>query len=659
MMKIVPPIRFLVLVLMVLLAYVPAYRECGFIWDDDSYVFDNSMLRSTLGLREIWFRPGATPQYYPLVFTTFWLEYHLWGLWPAGYHLVNVFLHGLNSGLLWLLLRRLNVAGAWFAAAVFALHPVHVESVAWVTERKNVLSGFFCLLSFLAYLRFAPPEQPSGGKLAWRWYAAALLLFALALFSKTITCSLPAVLVLVYWWKQEGQGRAPGRLLALVPMFVLGALLARQTSYLETHFVGAEGEDFAFTFTERCLIAGRALCFYAGKLFWPYPLMFTYPRWHIDAADPWQYLYPAAVIMFFAVLAWLTFRPAGKSWQPGRGPLTACLIFVGTLLPALGFFNVYPMIFSFVADHFQYLPSIALIALSVAAVHRLAESRRWLQTRTASGLAGSLLIVLGSLTFKQCGIYRDVSTLFLDTLAQNPDAWMANSNLGAIKRKDMSRLPADSENFHFVAGQALRYLDRAVALNPRARMAYLNRGLVFMELRKYPQAEDDLLSALRVENETLPLYKHDAGICRDMATLQEKLKKDEVALHYLLQAVAVGEAKKVWFRDTGFDQDPHSDPRFGKLQYETGELLKKLGRTQEAETMFETAITTFRRALDEVKAAGQESQQEGAEAHFNLGYVMFQMGRNLDALPHLQRAVRIKPDVPIYRNTLATLESRL
>ena len=205
-MKTAAAMRFLILVLLVLLAYAPAYRTCGFIWDDDGYVEENKTLRSTVGLREIWLRPGATPQYYPLVFTTFWVEYHLWGLRPMGYHIVNVLLHGLNSGLLWLLLRRLNVSGAWFAAAIFALHPVHVESVAWVTERKNVLSGFFCLLAFLAYLRFAPPERPEE-KPAWRWYAVSLGLFLAALLSKTITCSLPAVLVLVYWWKRDkGRG---------------------------------------------------------------------------------------------------------------------------------------------------------------------------------------------------------------------------------------------------------------------------------------------------------------------------------------------------------------------------------------------------------------------------------------------------------------------
>ena len=246
-------------------------------------------------------------------------------------------------------------------------------------------------------------------------------------------------------------------LFALLPMFILGVLLARQTSYLEKNLVGAEGEDWDFSLVERCLIAGRALCFYAGKLFWPHPLIFSYPRWHIDAADPWQYVYPSAVVVFFIVLTWLTFTR-----RLGRGPLTACLIFAGTLLPALGFFNVYPMIFSFVADHFQYLPSTALIALTVAAVFHLDSGRRRLETRPARWLAASLLIVLGWLTYRQCDIYRDRFTIFADTLTKNPESWMAQANMGTIWAKKMN--PGDPEIFQNAGKKALEYFGRTIEL---------------------------------------------------------------------------------------------------------------------------------------------------------------------------------------------------
>src|SRR5216684_8061750 len=225
------------LVVLTLVAYIPA-AGCGFIWDDDAYVTNNRTLRTAAGLQDIWLKPGSVPQYYPLVFSSFWVEYHLWELAPAGFHWVNALLHGLNVALLWLILSRLGVPGAWFAAAIFALHPVHVESVAWITERKNVLSGLFYLAALLAYLQFVLPapgaglltrpkasrrvqqtlaERASAERAAsrspfsvlrslfsagsWGWYGLALILFLCALLSKTVACSLPAALFLLLWWK--------------------------------------------------------------------------------------------------------------------------------------------------------------------------------------------------------------------------------------------------------------------------------------------------------------------------------------------------------------------------------------------------------------------------------------------------------------------------
>jgi hypothetical protein len=341
------------IVCLTLLVYAPAI-SAGFIWDDDHYVTENMTLRSLAGLKQIWLDPKATPQYYPLVHTGFWVEYHLWGLDPKGYHLVNVLLHAANAVLVWLVLKRLGVPGALWAALIFALHPVHVESVAWVTERKNVLSTLFYLSAMLAYWRFWPADgaQPQTG--AWRWYGLALLLFVFALLSKTVTCSLPAAILLIRWWKT---GRLASRdWLLTAPMFAVGLALALLTVYLEKHHVGAQGEEFTWSYLDRVLIAGRAIWFYAGKLIWPSNLIFIYPRWNIDASVWWQYVFPLAAAG--VVLALLVLRN-----RLGRAPLTAVLFFIGTLTPALGFFDVYPMRYSFVADHFQYLASLGLIVL--------------------------------------------------------------------------------------------------------------------------------------------------------------------------------------------------------------------------------------------------------------------------------------------------------
>jgi hypothetical protein len=238
------------------------------------------------------------------------------------------------------------VPGAWLAAAVFALHPVHVQSVAWITQRKNVLSGVFYLAAMAAYLRFAfPATEQAGRGRRGIWYAAAIVLFLAALLSKTVTCTLPAVLVLVLWWRRGTLRRAD--VLALLPLFVLGMVLGLLTSWVETRYAGAVGPDWSLTLVERCLVAGRALWFYAGKLVWPSPLAFIYPRWEIDAGQWWQYVYPLAAVGVLAAL-WLL------RGRLGRGPLVAVLCFAGPLFHALGVFNVYYIRYSNVADHWQY-----------------------------------------------------------------------------------------------------------------------------------------------------------------------------------------------------------------------------------------------------------------------------------------------------------------
>ncbi len=397
-----------------LVCYLPALRG-GFIWDDDQHLTANPAVRTGPGLLYIWLARGATQQYYPLTYTSFWLEHQIFGLNVVPYHLTNVLLHAANAALAWELLRRLRVPGASFAAAVFALHPVQVESVAWISERKNVLATCLMLLSMLTYLR---DGRGRGG------YWLSLVLFLGALLSKTITCSMPAVIVLVLWWQKRLTRQ---RLLDLLPFFALGVILGLGTAQMEASRVGARGPEWELSFVERCLIASRAVWFYVGKLLWPAELMFSYPRWTIDARDPRQYVYAAALVATVAALA-VGIR------RLGRGPLVAVLVFVGMLFPALGFVNVYPMRYTFVADHYQYLSSIAMIALVVGAA--TTGSRRWMPaaaTRPASlATCALLLTVLGVLTWRQTLIYRSAETLWRDTLEKNPSSWLAMHNLAAV-----------------------------------------------------------------------------------------------------------------------------------------------------------------------------------------------------------------------------------
>ncbi|HOW90547.1 MAG TPA: hypothetical protein PL037_09700, partial [Elusimicrobiales bacterium] len=318
------------LVCMTALAYLPALRDGGYIWDDKAHVSGCHFLENAAGLRAIWTRIGSrnggTQQYYPLTYTSFWAEYRLWGPDPAGYHLTNVLLHGLNAALVWLILLRLRVPGALLAALIFALHPVHVESVAWITQRKNVLSGFFYLLSLRCFLKFFGVEENEGrtsagtGAASPGLYAAGSVLFVCALASKSVTATLPAAVLLALWWKR---GRIAWKELLLVsPLLAAGAASGLVTAYLEKHHVGASGADWALSPAERFILAGRALWFYAGKLAWPSPLMFIYPRWDITGEAWPQYLLPSGALAVISALWRLRVRL-------GRGPLAAVLFFSG------------------------------------------------------------------------------------------------------------------------------------------------------------------------------------------------------------------------------------------------------------------------------------------------------------------------------------------
>jgi hypothetical protein len=401
----------------VLLAYLPALNG-GLLWDDLGHITVPE-LRSAVGLWRIWTELGATQQYYPLLHSAFWLEHRLWGDSMSGYHLANIALHSTAAVLVVLILRHLAVPGALLAGLIFALHPVCVESVAWISEQKNTLSAVFYLASMFVYVRFV--DDRGGGSGGSREqdppYWLAFALFICALLTKTVTATLPAALLLVLWWQR---GRLGGRrdVLRLAPWFAVAIIAGLFTAWFEHQIIGAKGADFALTPAERILLAGRVICFYLGKLFWPADLIFAYPRWSIDAASPWDYVYPAGVAALAVALA------LGK-----RGPLAGYLFFCGTLVPVLGFVNVYPFLFSYVADHFQYLASLGIIVpvagvLAIAS-ERLAPRRRW------ATIAGTtLVLILAALTWNRSAVYQSAELLFRDTIARNPQSWMAYQNLG-------------------------------------------------------------------------------------------------------------------------------------------------------------------------------------------------------------------------------------
>jgi tetratricopeptide (TPR) repeat protein len=472
----------LLLVAATFLAYLPALPG-QFVWDDDAWTTRiPRLMRDASGLWTMWSKPGALQQYYPLTGTTFWLDHQFWGTWTMPYHVENVLLHACAAVLFWRLLLKLGVPGAWLAGAVFALHPVMVESAGWITERKNVLSLCFYLAALLAYGRFTAfwrgQEQPAAGEnnsasCRWNAYVWAFLLFLAALLAKATAFSLPAVILLVCWWKR-GRIRWRADVLPTLPLFLVAIALGLVTAWVERNTVGATGPEWAFTFPERCLIAGRALWFYAAKLLWPAHLCFVYPQWRLNAGSLTQWLFPATAAGLLLAL-WLL------RGRIGRGPVTAALFFAGTLFPVLGFMNVYGMRFSFVWDHWVYLSSLGLIALG-AAVAAGAAARSGAPL-LLYGIAAVLLPVLGVLTWQQCRMYADLETLWRTTIVRNPNCWLAQ-NMLAFHLAEQGRI--DEAVSQYQTGLRVRPDDAGVHNNLGA--ALLGKGQVDEAISQYREA---------------------------------------------------------------------------------------------------------------------------------------------------------------------------
>jgi len=584
----------LLLIVLTAAAYAPAARG-GFIWDDDAYVTANPTLRSAEGLQAIWTRPTSLPQYYPLVHTTFWIEYHLWKLDPLGFHVDNILLQALNACLLWLLLVRLEVPGALLAAALFAVHPVQVESVAWITERKNLLSTCFYLLAFLEYLKCRASES-SDRDGSRRAYAFSLAAFVCALLSKTVACSLPAAILIVHWWKQGRIRRSD--VFRTAPMFAIGVAFAASTAVLEAGHVGASGDEWGWTSGERVLIAGRALWFYAGKLLWPVDLTFIYPQWMIDAHVWWQWLFPAAAIGVGA-LAWLA-----RS-RIGRGPLAALMLFGGTLLPALGFVNIYPMRYSFVADHFQYAACIALLTLCASTVWTWLDRANRRVRAVGYVVCGGILVLLSAETFLQARVYASATTLWDDTLRKNPACWMAHGNVASLL-VDQGRRGEAAPHFAI----ARDHYTEMVRRQPQSAQAHRNLGTELMVEGRNDEADGQFAEAVRLDPRDYASHNY-------LGLSLSARGQDEDALGHLTQAVSI-------------------NARFAQARFNLANVLFKRGRFAEAEEHYRAALSL---------------NPFDAEANNNYGLLLLETKRLDAARQHFLRAIALAPgNIRLYQN---------
>jgi len=590
--------------LAVFAAYLPALRG-ALLWDDDGHV-TRADLRSFEGLVRIWFELGATQQYYPVLHSAFWFEHRLWGDATLGYHLVNVLQHAANACLFALVLRRLAVPGAWFAAALFALHPACVESVAWISEQKNTLSLLFYLSAALLWLRYEEDRRPAR-------YAAASVVFACALLTKTVTASLPAALLVVAWWQR---GRIDWRrdALPLLPWFAASAAMGVLSAHFESALIGAKGDAFGLGLLERLLLAARVPWHYLASLVWPFDLTFIYPRWSIDAGVWWQWLFPLATVSALAAALWQA-RRGQRAW------LATALLFGGTLFPVLGFVNVYPFLFSFVADHFAYHAGLALFALTGAGLALAA--RRY---GRPAALSASVLLGVGcfALTWNRAGVFRDETTLWRDTIARHPACWLAHNNLALV-------LDAEGET-----SSAVTHLETALQLRPQYPEALNNLAGLFVDLGRPAEAQPLAERALALQ----PQYPAAANT-RGRALLA--LGDIDSARRDFETAVRLNPQFATAWQNLGIAEMNRSHPAEALRHFEHAALLAP----DEAQAHFLVGATLvmLRRPAEAIARLERalELNPDHAPAHQQLALALRQLGRIADAVEHERAAAELAP----------------
>lgn len=584
------------LAVLTFLAYLPAWNGKP-IWDDDIHITPPS-LRSIDGLARIWTDPAAAPQYYPLLHTVFWLEYKLWGASPLPYHLVNIAFHVLTALLLLRFLQQLNIPGAWLAAAIFALHPVLVESVAWISELKNTLSGAFGVGSALLYLKY-DRERDS------RVYLGALVLFVAGLMTKTVIVTLPVVLLIIFWWKR-GTFSFQRDLVPLIPFFVLALIAGLVTVWVEQKFCAEHGETFDFSLIERFLIAGRLFWFYLGELFWPTNLMLIYPAWHVTQTQWWQYLFPVAAMVLFLGL-WI-FR------SKSRGLIAAAGCFLVMLFPVLGFFNLSYFMSAvggdnhaavFRADHFQYLATAAVIAPVAAGVAWFASNAGgWVRSIIHAGSA-VLVLLLATLTWAQSATYRDAETCFRRVIAKNPNSASAHSNLGDALMKRGS------------VDEAIVQFQRSIEIDPDFQFGRYNLGAAFVQ-----KGEVDL---------AIPQLRHVLA-----------LNPNHWNAHYSL-GTALTEKGEIDEAIASYQRVLELQPRFPDAHTNLANLLLRKGLT-------DTAVDHYRRAV--------ELRPNDPGPHYNLAVGLARTGELESAIAELRIALRIDPAYPDADSFLRTILAR-
>jgi len=589
-----------------LLAYISAMQG-GFLWDDYTFLKDNWLIKAPDGLQRLWFTTQAE-DYFPLTSSMLWLEWRIWGDHAAGYHVMNVLLHAAAAVLVWRVLRRLAVPGAWLAGVFFAVHPVAAASAAWITERKNTLPMALYLLSLLAYLRY----DERGAR---RAYCLSILWFLLALLAKTSVVMLPAVLLMCAWWRRGKIARRD--VLRSLPFFGLALALGLATVWFQQHNVIRHQIVRPEGWASRVAATGWILGFYLFKALVPVGLCAAYPRWDVSAASPVAYLPLALIAIGFAVL-WAR----RKSW--GRGPLFAMGYFVITLLPVLGIVNMSFMKFSFVADHFQYAALIGVIAFAAGVLAR-AASAAGLPGRAGTFAAAGCVVVLAVLTWDRARLYADEQQLWRDNIAKQEGSWLAWNNLGDVCFRAEKR------------DEAMDCFKRSIALNPKYAVAWHNLGRVNALSGKPDEAILDYSKAIDLMPDFSSAYNGRGNVLFHAGKYDLALKDYEKAIaltpHYAdaynnLGNLRVGQGR---FADAirDFDEAVRLNPDFAAAFNNRAKAYVQIGQ-------FEPALRDCERAI---------SLEPANAEFFNSRGVVYQHLNEYElAVRAFDGAIALKPD---------------
>jgi protein O-mannosyl-transferase len=600
-------LRALVIALVAAWIYSPCLHGAWlWSWDDGLEITQNAALREPGGWWQAWIHPVGM-DYFPLKSSLQWLEWHLWGANPLGYHLVNLSLHVCSALLIWRLLALLGVRAAFVGGLLFAAHPVAVESVAWISEFKNTVSLPPLLLAAIAYVEF----DARGRRGAW---ALSLALFFAALACKTSTVMFPVVLLLYAWWRRGRLGRRD--MLAALPFFGAALAMGAATVWFQsTRSIGIAGTPESLGF--RLAQAGWSLASYTRMCLWP------------AGMEP---IYPAAAASLPAVLPWLGILAVlGLFWARRRGWGRHALLGTGwfllNLVPVLGlipmaYFRVSPR-----ADHFAYLPLVGWVGLAAAGLGALLESwekrrgRSW-SVRLPVGIAvAALTLAMAVEARAYAGAYRDEKALWTYAVERNPGAWLARVNLGKVLYQEGQAagaadefraaitLKPDSPEAHANLGNCLEAQGRAddaraeytaaLAISPSFAGARYDLGLSLLKSGRLDEAQAQLRAALEIDPAHAAARNSLGLALAGLGRLPEAMEQYRLALGL--------------------------DPGLPEAHLNLGNALFRLGRLVEA-------VAEYREAL--------RLEPGYSGAHNNLGVALARLGRDGEAQAEFEAARR-------------------